>query len=151
MTEDEREPCGRPIGGWLVVLGLSITGSFIKDISFLKENLPTLFNRQTMEGLGPWGSLLGFNVFFNCFLSVMNPILLTLFLLRRRAFPWTMINTLGLICFGLLIKSIWLRFLPNSAPIFSLSYARNLAQVLLSCAWIVYLVRSERVKQTFVR
>lgn len=151
MSENEPKLGGRLIGGWLVWLGISIIVSFIVDILFVKENLPILFDWQMMEGMGQWRSIFRFNVFANCCLSVLCPVLLALFLLRHREFPWAMINTLGLICFGLLIKGIWLRFLPDSAPILSLPYARKLGQVLLSCAWIIYLTKSERVKQTFVR
>ncbi len=151
MTTSEPKLVGRAIGGWLVLLGISIAGSLIQDILFVKQNLPVLFDGEMVERLGQWRWHFRYEVFVNCFLSVMCSVLLAMFLLRRRAFPKVMINTLGIVCFGLLIKAIWLRFLPDSPPILSSSYARKLGQVLLSSACIIYLTKSDRVKQTFVR
>ena len=150
-NKQESRATGETIGGWLVLLGFTIIVSLVKGILFVKGNLPALFDSKMMESLGLWRWHLRYEVILNSLMIVMclGPPPPVFF--RAGVFPVVMITTLGVMCCGLVIKAIWLRFLPESPPILSLSYLQKVVQFLICCAWIAYLSKSNRPKQTFVR
>lgn len=161
VTEDlaQREP--QPIGGWLLLVGLSLIVSPILTLSSVAGAYPSLFidggwERLTVPGTAAynalWAPLLVFDMFFGVVLSIAAFVLFYLFVEKSHRFPRLYVAWLvTTAAYMILVELVMAIGIPAMAELDSGS-ARDLARALIACAiWIPYMSMSTRVKNTFVR
>ncbi len=161
VTEESarREP--RAIGGWLVLVGLSLIISPIWTLSSFAAAYPALFiqggwERLTVPGTDSyhalWAPLLVSDIAIAFALSIAAFMLFYLFVEKSHRFPklyvaWLITGA----TYMFLSELVMAVAIPEKATMDS-STARDLARALIACAvGIPYMSVSTRVKQTFVR
>lgn len=146
-----------PIGGWLILLGVSITASaVVQAISFTSNNYFTYSTWQQLKEAG--GSnlqiLLVVELTFTMVWLCGSIALLYWFISRRDIFPRMFIGYVVSLLVGQLFLLLLYSFVRYSAEMGNMQasmggqFARTCIYALV---WITYVVRSERVKSTFVR
>ena len=148
---------GQKLGGWLflVAFGL-VAGPFGKLFSLYP--LVQIFSTEAWSNLTTpssevyhvlWAPLIIFESIVNPLLIVGNIYLLVLFFMKKKDFPkfyiWYMALSAGIITLDtILIASINTSFV-------STDVLRNNFQSIIACAiWIPYMIKSDRVANTFI-
>jgi hypothetical protein len=148
----------QPIGGWLVLLGFSLFSSpivniyYIVDGQYFNQNIWNIINDSGSPGYNenlPAYFLL--ELLFRLVMISLNIFAILLFLERRSSFPrFQIISLLFVVIFYLL--ELNLIFLLNSEDSASNEevYKGLIRSIIGATIWILYLLRSERVRSTFV-
>lgn len=141
----------RGIGGWLSVLAIGVVLSPVISIiqmgayyiKIINENLlPQLFH----ENIGLFGVVI-FEMFVNLFLISFSIVLCVLFFRQSKKFPIRMIIFLVTNILITAIVAVLLYRFDNSA----VSYEVDLTRIVIyALIWGSYLIKSKRVKNTFV-
>lgn len=150
----------RGIGGWLVLVAIGLVARPVVSVVSLVRIAPAL-SADAWAGLTApgsaayhplWAPLLLFEVAANVALAVADMLLAVLFFQRRRAFPRGFIALLAAQVAIALVDLAATAVVPGDEAGSLAAQARLAASTLVaSVAWIVYLLRSRRVKLTFVR
>lgn len=130
------------IGGWLLILALSIGYSLVQEIVFLYSfHMP----KDLIDNLLP---LVYFELAGNIAITVLLLFCSFLFIYEKRTFPkWYITTMLSLVVFNVVTSMAASDFIENTA-----SFDKNTKQSLgYAFIWIAYLLGSKRVKATFVR
>ncbi len=148
----------QPIGGWLVLLGFSLISSpiiniyYIIDGQYFNQNIWNLINDSGSpvynENLPAYFLL---ELLFRLVMISLNIFTILLFLERRSSFPrFQIISLLFVVIFYLLELNVI--FLLNSEDSASNEevYKGLIRSIIGATIWILYLLRSERVRSTFV-
>lgn len=145
------------LSGWLILLAamlwVTLLGAVIQAISdiplIIRGNLWTEYTTPGRTAYHPlWGTLLVLDWGSNLFAVVLIPLLLSLFLKRKKAFPtvmfWTLLLFVALVAlrFGVADRIAFIKGDGMALPLFLV--------VLKAVVWIPYLRLSKRVKATFV-
>lgn len=147
---------GLPLGGWLIVLGLGLLAAIIiQAIPLFSFNLFSLSQWQTIKQLG--GSNLGVLILIE---ETMYIILIGAyaanvywFIKRRDIFPRAFITTIILKLCLIVLLGFCYTVIPYPANLgdFAKDIPGQFGRTAVYAAiWITYLLRSERVKTTFI-
>jgi hypothetical protein len=154
QVESLYEPgSGWPIGGWLVLLGISLGVSSLFQIYHFATN--NYFSYATWTALGEQsGTFLQLTWFTEIVLSLFwlcgTVALLYWFLNRRDIFPKLFIWYIGSLLAGRLLLLIVYNFAPNADPQYNTTLGVDLARtVVYALVWGTYVWRADRVKYTF--
>lgn len=148
------------LGGWLIIVGFGLMITPIVIFStLLSEHLPlftdgtfALLTSESSEFYIPGFSIImSYEILGNLILIFASFYLLFLFFKKSKFFPsyfiyFRLFNVLYIVLDIILAKMIF-----PAEPMFDPSIARDLFQVILAAAiWIPYMLRSQRVKNTFI-
>lgn len=150
----------RGIGGWLVLVAIGLVARPVVSVVSLVRMAPAL-SAEAWAGLTApggsafhplWAPLLLFEVAANVALAVADVLLAVLFFQRRRAFPRGFIALLVAQVVVALVDLAGTAAVPGDGAGSSAAQVRLVVSTLVASAvWIAYLLRSRRVKLTFVR
>ncbi len=154
----EAGPVG--LGGWLILVGVGVCLAPIR-LLFELRYYPDLFTDGTFavltdpgfEGYHPfWGPLILGELAFNVLMLLATLLLVGLFFTRHHWFPRFYILLLILSLLFIPID-IWLTtlVLPGEVVLDNDSLGQLVRLVVSSVIWIPYMLRSRRVRNTFVR
>ncbi|GHE30218.1 DUF3857 domain-containing protein [Sphingobacterium griseoflavum] len=145
------------IGGWLIFLGL---GLFFTPIRvFLMAMLPYGFSAQVWSATETFqGPLAAFYLPFIAFEFVTNTVIiflsgycLYLFLKKRDLFPQTVFLMFIFQLVTVILDTAVASLLFSGQPDFESDPSEMIRSVLFAIIWILYVLKSTRVKGTFVR
>lgn len=148
------------LGGWLTIVGfgLIVTPIVIFNL-LLTEHLPlftdgsfALLTSESSEYYVPGLSfIMSYEILGNLILIFASFYLLFLFFKKSKFFPSYFIYFRLFNVLFLALDIIFAKMIFPEEPIFDPTIARDLFQVILAAAiWIPYMLRSRRVKNTFI-
>lgn len=146
------------IGGWLVLVAIGVAISPITIfISVVKSGLYNQLNWDNLDNLSRFATFgfkftFIFECVFNACLLASSILIIFLFFERRKIFPKTIIafKILAFIAASLDILSVVLVSETPDKTFYYTTLPTLLGQAIASCIWILYFLKSERVKATFV-
>ncbi|MBY5920206.1 DUF2569 domain-containing protein [Ferrimonas balearica] len=160
QTAVDADPGPVGLGGWLILVGIGVCIAPIRLFMELRF-YPELFTDGTFEVITDlnlesyhplWGPLIIGELAFNLVMLVATLVLIGLYFTRHHWFPRLYI--IVLLSFLLFIPlDIWVTtlVLPDM-PVWDKETADQMMRTVVSCAiWVPYMLRSRRVKNTFVR
>ena len=147
------------LGGWLI---LPAIGLFLRPVmtfcsvvgsasAYAPDTWHTLTDPSGAAYNSFWAPILIYELLVNMTVIVFAILLLLLFFQRRRTFPILFIVFLLFIAIGGTIDNIMGQFIPavaSKTPVVDSSSSGNFIACLI---WIPYMLKSQRVKATFVR
>lgn len=154
-TTEQKNLAG--LGGWLILVGVGVVLSPLAMFLQMIQGYPPLFSGGSWEALTTpgaesyhplWGPVLITEVAANAGLLLARFLLVYLFFAKKRAFPkWfigiTLFNMIFVVADMLAFRAIW--------PDMEISGADALSSIIPSLIWVIYMMRSKRVKATFVK
>ncbi|MBR0574083.1 DUF2569 domain-containing protein [Pasteurella atlantica] len=164
MSLEVKKKRTQEIGGWLVLLGITIILSFLKIIYFISQNLYPFLNDGYLELFTSTNSeyyipyfmpLFIFELTFNIIFLLLWFYVCALFFSKNYKFPkyyiYILLANLGFVTSDTFLSfSVMNGFMPNS-EFFDKETITPIIKLIISCAiWIPYLKYSKRVKNTFV-
>lgn len=149
------------LGGWLVLVGFGLcTGPFAMLVTII-GSWDSYFSQATWQAVAmPQGAsyhpvyapLLMFELLGNIIVLVSNLLLVALFFSQRRVFPRTYIVFLCGNAIYLVADAVLGNFIPEIASKPDPAAARDIARAIVGATiWSSYMLKSERVKATFVK
>ena len=153
------------ISGWLVLVGISLILSLAAPLTYLGEltyifepELWAFFTDPTSEAYHSMFSyLIYFELFANLTLFVFSILLVILFFKKKSAFPQYFIVFIIVGLFVVITDAILADVVFSSYPVeweLNIPIDDNISSIggvlLYAAVWIPYMVKSERVKRTFV-
>ncbi|MBV1914398.1 MAG: DUF2569 domain-containing protein [Pseudomonadales bacterium] len=146
--------------GWLILVGIGLVYSPIRLVSTYYPLFSEVFSDGTWEILTTqgteayhplWGPLLMSELIFNGGMVLLCFYLIYLFFTRHRLFPKVYIFMI-LISFLILPFDAWMvTFVLPDEPMFDPETVKELISAAVSVViWVPYMLRSKRVKATFV-
>ena len=150
------EPVG--LGGWLILVGFGITISPIRILFTLSKTLPgysaSTWAALTTPGMSNyhplWAPLLMFELFGNIAMLVFTVLTVWLFYTKKRQFPRTFIWVVAASIVFSLADMLLMSFVPVSDPT-ATEWSRQFGRMVVAAIWIAYMLRSQRVRNTFVK
>jgi magnesium-transporting ATPase (P-type) len=148
----------KKIGGWLIVIAIIIsTFPLVTTYSLLKS---PLFDQSTWDNLELyeadaiyWKLLLFLETLINTSIVVFSLLSVFLFFERRKIFPKFFVTFrlawLTLIIVDMLLVSL-LRHRADEEMFLPMEYVATCFRIIIDVIWIAYMLKSTRVKQTFV-
>jgi transglutaminase-like putative cysteine protease len=149
------------IRGWLVLLAIGLVFRPLFILNNIVTNFGTSFQADAWSTLTTpggvsfhplWAPLIVSELLWNVFDLFFSMLLIFLFFRHRRSFPWLMIGMLVLAVLAQIADASAAPYLPTvsepEARAGRLLAARAVVQGLI---WIPYLLRSRRVRATFIR
>jgi len=146
------------LGGWLILAGFGITISPIRILFTFSKTLPS-YSASTwaalttpgMSGYDPfWAPVLMFELFGNIALLVFTILTAWLFYTKKRQFPRTFIWVVGGSIVFSVLDMLLMSFVPVSDPT-AIEWSRQFGRTVVAAIWIAYMLRSQRVRNTFVK
>jgi hypothetical protein len=148
------------IGGWLIPVAIGLFARPILSVVAIVQMAPGLsavawhgLTDSTGAAYHPlWAPVLLFELAANIALAVASVLLIVLFFQRRRSFPRGLVALLVAQAVVNIVDLAGAGLLPSSEPGSSAGDVQLAVSTLASSVvWILYLLRSRRVKLTFVR
>lgn len=149
----------KKIGGWLVLIGIGLCFSpfmiiynylFSDHVMFLNGSWTVFFDSTSGYYNFSLGVAVFFEMLFNSFILVINPLLIYLFFKRRSSFPKLYSFVLIGILIFMLLDNLLVNYLSNTN--LEQSEITELLKMFIRTSIIAsYLLASERVKETFVK
>ncbi|MGE5803172.1 MAG: DUF3857 domain-containing protein [Gemmatimonadota bacterium] len=145
------DPVG--LGGWLVLVGFGVTLSPLRVLFTMIKSLPG-YSASTWAALTTpgapayhalWAPGLLIELVANITLLVFACLLIYLFYRKKRQFPIVFIGVMLLNVFIILFDAALMRAIPGDEP-----GSTGLGAILPGLIWSVYMLRSRRVRNTFV-
>lgn len=149
------------LGGWLILIGFSLCVAPAMRVFTISQNWEGYFSIQVWQAVAmPQGAsyhplyapLLMFELLGNTIMLGLNLLALCLFFGKRRAFPnLFIILALGNVAFLILdnIGCVLIPFLKST--ISSKDHRDAIRAVFYAIIWSLYMVKSQRVKATFIK
>ena len=156
--DSEESHAGRPIGGWLIALGFGLAlRPVILLVTFFGDSRLTYFTKQGwnyFQGQSEiriigFQSLITVECLVNIFIFCASILLIILFFQRRNSFPFLFAIIVGCSLLFVIADSIAAYLVLDIKPATNGTLVDIGRQILFTAAWISYVYRSERVKQTF--
>jgi hypothetical protein len=159
MFVTPREPMG--LGGWLVLLAIGLFATPLRIAFLLISTHVPIYTDGTWnvltdpqsEAYHPlWGPLIVFESVVNVLLAAAAIVAIVLFFKKSPAFPKVAIGVLlGNLAF-VVVDTLVARAIPAIAEQSGPDAYQDLFRGVIACAiWVPYLLRSRRVRNTFVR
>jgi hypothetical protein len=149
------------IKGWLILVGIGIVIAPLRLTVSISEAFKPLFENGTWEKLTTVGSdsylpffqaLIVAEGIFNACLMLGSIYLIYLFITKSKNFPKLFIAIGVVSVIGLIVDSYLVTLVIASAELFDAETAKELAKTIVGYGvWIPYMLKSERVKNTFVK
>jgi Protein of unknown function (DUF2569) len=148
------------LGGWLVLVGIGLVFSPCRLLfnivhssgSFSLWKWHALTNPDGVSYQPIWGPLLTLELLGQISILTLEMFVIVLFFQKRRIFPRWFIALLAVNALFVVADAIGVQFLKTMPPGTMASLSRNIAQSFIGCCiWIPYMLKSLRVKTTFVR
>jgi transglutaminase-like putative cysteine protease len=149
------------LGGWLILVGIGLClGPVWRTVSvaqswevYLSMEVWQIVATPSGESFHPlYGPLLIFELLANILLVGFNLLVIALFFARRAAFPKTFIIWMFSAVLFLVVNEVLGAQIPAIAADAEPGAKRQITQILIStCMWSAYMLKSRRVKLTFVR
>lgn len=149
----------RGLGGWLIALAVLIGVTLVSAIIQAVQDIPVIADGKTWAAYTTpgsaayhpgWALLLSLDWGSNFFVLVFFPVLLSLFLQRRRLFQPLTIATLVLMVVLSAVRLWQVNYVPH---IPDAAQASQFWALMLTCGnaavWIPYLLKSKRARVTF--
>ena len=149
------EPAG--LGGWLVLVGIGVTVSPIRVLVQFVQTLPS-YNAATWGALttpgaprydAAWAPVLMFELVGNIALLVFSLLLVWLYYGRKRQFPTVFSWVVPLSWVFIMADSLLTGLVPLTDPE-PINWAGDFMRFAVALAWVAYMHRSRRVRNTFV-
>ena len=148
------------IGGWLILVGVGLTFALIRAIYFIFTTYPPFFTNGILKALitpesGVYNMPLAIFVMgelvVNAGLMIASSYLLYLFMKRKANFPAWFIGVMAVNLVFMVLDPSIIKLIRPEYQVFDeavlMSIARNSAVCLI---WIPYMLRSKRVRATFI-
>jgi hypothetical protein len=148
------------LGGWLVLVGLGLVFSpcvllFNLDHSIGSFSLwkwHALTNPDGVSYQPIWGPLLTLEFLGQITILTLDIFAIVLFFQKRRIFPRWFIALLAVNALFVVADAIGAQFMKTVSPALTASLSRNIMRSFIGCCiWIPYMLKSLRVKTTFIR
>ena len=97
-----------------------------------------------------WAPLLMFELFGNIAMLVFTVLTVWLFYTKNRQFPRTFIWVVAASIVFSLADMLLMSFVPVSDPT-ATEWSRQFGRMVVAAIWIAYMLRSQRVRNTFVK
>jgi len=163
MTQNDTQTTNalEGIKGWLIFVGIGIVFAPLRLTVSISEAFKPLFESGTWEKLTTVGSdsyIPNFQVLvvaegiYNACLMIALIYLIYLFITKSKNFPKLFIAIGVVSVIGLIVDSYLVTLVIASAELFDAETAKELAKTIVGYGvWIPYMLKSERVKNTFVK
>ncbi|WP_293916740.1 MULTISPECIES: DUF3857 domain-containing protein [unclassified Sphingobacterium] len=145
------------IGGWLVLLGLGLGASLLRitvdffTIGFFYSQLWSAYDIYGVSQGIVFRLLVGFELIVNLFIISLLIFSLYLYFKKRDIFPKVAILTISVMFFGPVLDLLFIELsglkMPEESPE---SYVELIRTMIFGAIWCSYLVKSDRVKETFI-
>jgi hypothetical protein len=149
------------LGGWLILVGFGLCLSPFVRIITIGQNWEGYFSIQVWQSLAlPQGAsyhplyapLLIMELLGNMLLLGLNLLALGFFFAKRRVFPGLFITLILCNALFLILDDVGCSLIPSLAATASgKSHAEAIRATIYAMIWSLYMVRSRRVKATFIR
>lgn len=148
------------LGGWLVLVQIGLYLTLISTVLTIFQFFTSTLGSETWDTLTTpgrvdyhtlWKPTLLFEVIANVVIVLLVAYLLTLLYNKKSVFPhWLIFFYLGNLLV-LIVDAVLLSNIPSSDEWVSGNRVQDIARNLLTCLiWITYVLRSKRVRNTFV-
>jgi len=163
MTQNDTQTTNalEGIKGWLIFVGIGIVLAPLRLAVSINEAFKPLFESGTWEKLTTVGSdsyipnfqaLIVAEGIYNACLMMALIYLIYLFITKSKNFPKLFIAIGVVSVIGLIVDSYLVTLVIASAELFDAETAKELAKTIVGYGvWIPYMLKSERVKNTFVK
>lgn len=149
------------IKGWLIFVGIGIVLAPLRLTVSISEAFKPLFENGTWEKLTTIGSdsyipnfqvLIYAEVIYNACLMITLIYLIFLFITKSKKFPKLFIAIGVASVIGIIVDSYLVTLVIANAEMFDAETAKDLAKTIIGYGiWIPYMLKSKRVKNTFVK
>lgn len=161
-NEMVQEPELKGLGGWLILVGFGRVVSVLQSISIFITTFLPFFTDGTLEELTSpisqaysplWRPIIYFECVGNLIMLGLHIALLVLFFMRKRLFPKLFIGTYIFIFAFAIIDALILQYLQSTIELdLNVDAFAEIFQVLgVVVIWVPYMLKSVRVKNTFVQ
>ncbi|WP_054943070.1 DUF2569 domain-containing protein [Paenibacillus ihuae] len=148
------------LGGWLVLIQIGLYLTLISTVLTIFQFFNSTFGSETWDMLTTpggvdyhnlWRPTLLFEVIANIVIVLLAAYLLILLYNKKSVFPrWLIFFYLGNLLV-LIVDAVLLSNIPSSDDWVSGNRVQDIARTMLTCLiWITYVLRSKRVRNTFV-
>ena len=148
------------LGGWLILICFSI---LITPPAIIFDVLPTylkiftegtwqnIINADSLDYSPLLATLIIIEIIFNSFLVLVSAILLYLFIAKNSIFPWVYIVWYGSSLIFIPLDEWLINIILPNEPMFDPETLKAYFREIVGAAvWIPYMLKSKRVKATFV-
>jgi hypothetical protein len=155
-VQNPPEP-GLQLGGWVIVLGITIgLGVILQFVNFVKDSYykETIWKTLGEAGGQPLQYVLIIEMIVNLTWLCGAIALLVWFLKRRDIFPVTFIWYVGILFAGeiiLIIAYSAVKYPANYGNLQTSALTRLFKTCVYAAIWVTYVIRSQRVKNTFLQ
>ena len=148
------------LGGWLILIGFGLIIGPLRQINALSTGYKPYINTDLFEKLTSPSSasyIPNFNILFyaeiivSIFLILLSLYLLFLFFAKKKNFPKNYIFISLFVILYIPVDAFLVSTIVPNAKVFDGEIVKSFFQTLISGAvWIPYMMKSERVKNTFI-
>jgi hypothetical protein len=149
------------LGGWLILVGIGIIFAPIRIVAFMFLVYADLFSGETWallttpgsEAYHPlWSTILISELSINVGLVLVHIYMAFLFFSKKYSFPRFFISVLLFTLAFIFVDALVMKIILPSEPFFDPDSAREFVRTIIGALiWIPYMLRSKRVKATFVK
>ncbi len=149
------------LGGWLILVGFGLCVNFVWRLTFLAKNWRGFFSNAAWQAVAVpgaehyhslYGPLLIFEVLGNVIFTALNILAIGLFFTKRRIFPKVYITLMIGTALFFLVDEIAGNAIPYEAQQSRGTPLRTVVRsVVQAILWSSYILKSKRVKATFIR
>lgn len=155
-------PASGPVGlgGWLVLVCIGLFFTIGQNLLLILQTFVPIFRDGTWQALTTpgsevyhplWMPLIGLEIIWNCTIIAWSIHLLVLFFRKSRRFPLRFIVFPVASAGFIVLDAALFRLVDPETPMFDSETLRELSRsVIYGLIWIPYMLRSVRVKNTFV-
>ena len=154
-TIDQRSDAGLPLSGWIMFLGINLVVRFIIQAYFFWD--ANYFLKSTWIHLGQTGGvkfhmLFIFEMFLSLFALAGTGALIYWFFGRRDIFPTMFMYYVGLYLLSTFALLILYHNMKLPVDMISIRHDMfiRIFRIVYGTAWVIFVLKSEQVKQTFV-
>jgi hypothetical protein len=148
------------LGGWLIIVGIGIVVGPFKNIITIVPIYERIFegdvwNNLTTPGTSAyhpfWSTFISLEIILNAGLLIATVYLAYLFFTKRKQFPKFYIGLAVFTLVFIFIDALGSKVVFPNEPFFDPDFTKQLIQSLLVVViWVPYMLRSKRVKATFI-
>jgi hypothetical protein len=149
------------LGGWLILVGFGLCLTPIVRVVILGQNWEGYFSAQVWQAVAMpqgesyhplYGPLLIFEMLGNVFFLGLNLLTLGLFFAKRKAFPNVFIAFAVCFAIFLILDDVGCMLIPSlRSGAAAKDHTDAIRQIFYAMIWSLYMVKSKRVKATFIR
>lgn len=149
------------LGGWLILIQIGLWFTLVMLLAQISQSVLPILNTETWEILTSkdsgyyhplWGPMIIFEAIYNILFLLFTVYVIVAFYRKKAMLPRLMIIFYSLSLVVGMVDYLLLYQIPIARELEDGSSVRDIARSAIACAiWIPYFIKSERVKNTFVR